>query len=68
MTLNTGVMAAENTAAITEFFFFLIRPVKLINHIQNKCLCLHNICVFCVYLYVYINTHTCMYIFNIYII
>ncbi len=33
----------------------------MINHIQNKSFCLHNICVGTVYIYyVYINTHTCM--------
>ncbi len=35
-----------------------------INCIQNKRFCLHNICVCAVYIYVYINTHTCMYIFK----
>ncbi len=36
-----------------------------INHIQNKSFCLHNIYVCAVYIYyVYINTHTCMYIFQ----
>ncbi len=37
----------------------------VINCIQNKIFCVHNICVCAVYIYyVYINTHTCMYIFN----
>ncbi len=36
----------------------------MINRIQNKSFCLHNICVYTVYInYVYINTNTCMYIF-----
>ncbi len=36
-----------------------------INHIQNKSFCLHNICVCTVYIYyVYINPHTCEYIFK----
>jgi len=34
----------------------------MINRIQNKSLCLHNICVY--NYFVYINTHTCMYIFK----
>ncbi len=35
------------------------------NRIQNKSFCLHNISVCTVYIYyVYINTHTCMYIFK----
>ncbi len=35
-----------------------------INHIQNKSFCLH-ICMCAVIIYyVYINTHTCMYIFQ----
>ncbi len=39
----------------------------MINRIQNKSICLHNICVYTVYInYVYINTNTntCMYIFK----
>ncbi len=37
----------------------------MINHIQNKSLCLHSICVCAVYIYyVYINTHPCMYVFK----
>ncbi len=36
-----------------------------VNRIQNKSFCVHNICVCTVYIYcVYINTHTCMYIFK----
>ncbi len=33
----------------------------MINHIQNKSFCFHNICVYtvCIY-YVYINTHACI--------
>jgi len=46
----------------------LIRAVQkliAINRIQNKSLCLHNIFVCAVHNYfVYINTHTCMYIFK----
>ncbi len=31
----------------------------MIIHIQNKGFCLHNICVYTVYIYyVYVNTHT----------
>ncbi len=38
----------------------------MINHIQNKSFCLHNICVCCVYLLcLYKNTH--MHIFGIYL-
>jgi len=41
---------------------------EMINRIQNKSLCSHNICVCSVYNYfVYINTHTCMYIFKKYL-
>ncbi len=37
----------------------------MINPIQNKSFCLHNILVCAVYIYyVYINTHTYMYIFK----
>ncbi len=37
----------------------------VINCIQNKSFCVYNICVCTVYIYyVYINTHTCMYIFK----
>ncbi len=38
-----------------------VKQLITINHIQNKRFCLHNICVY-IY-YVYIITHTCMYIF-----
>ncbi len=40
----------------------------MINHIQNKSFCLHNICECSVYIYdVYINTHTySIYFENIY--
>ncbi len=38
----------------------------MINHIQNKGFCLHN--VFTVYIYyVYINTNTCIYLRKIYV-
>ncbi len=47
--------------------YIYISAVKLlimINHIQNKSFCLHNTCVRTVYIYyVYINTHTSMYIY-----
>ncbi len=37
----------------------------MINRIQNKSFCLHNICMCAVYIYyVYINTKICMYIFK----
>ncbi len=37
----------------------------MINRIQNKSFCLHNICVCMVYIYyVYIDTHTCMIYFR----
>ncbi len=36
-----------------------VKPLNVINHIQNKSFCLHNICVCTVYIYyVYVNTHT----------
>ncbi len=42
-----------------------VKQLIAINHIQNKSFCLHNICVCAVYIYyVYMNTHTCMYIFQ----
>ncbi len=41
-----------------------VKQLIAINGIQKK-FCLHNVCVCIVYMcYVYINTHTCMYIFN----
>ncbi len=49
--------------------------VKSMNHIQNKSLCLHNTCVYCVYyMYIYKYTHihvyiqetTCVYIYILY--
>ncbi len=57
---------------------FLVNVKKCcqtINRIQNQGFCLHNMCVYCVYLLyiyiyiyiymcIYINTHTCMYIFK----
>ncbi len=59
---------AENTDLITEINYILISAVKwliVINRIQNKSFCLHNIWVCTVYIYyVYINTNTCMYIFK----
>ncbi len=36
---------------------------KSINVIQNKSFCLHNVCAVYIY-YVYINIHTCMYVFK----
>ncbi len=46
-------------------FFSAVKWLIAINHIQNKSYCLHNICVCAMYIYyVYINTHTCMYIFK----
>ncbi len=45
------------------FIFSAVKRLIAINHIQNKRFCLHNIYVCTVYIYyVYINTHTCMYI------
>ncbi len=49
-------------------FYIIISAAKrliTINRIQTKSFCLHNICMCAVYIYyVYINTHTCMYIFQ----
>ncbi len=43
----------------------VLQRLIVINRIQNKSVCVHNICVCTVYIYyVYINTHTCMYIFQ----
>ncbi len=42
-----------------------VKRLIVINHIQNKLFCLHNISVCTLYIYyVYLNTNTCMYIFN----
>lgn len=38
-----------------------------INHFKNKSFSFCNVCVYRVYLYVYINTHTYMYIFKKYL-
>ncbi len=41
-----------------------VKLLIVIDHFQNKRLRLHNICVCSVYIYyIYLNTHTCMYIF-----
>ncbi len=49
----------------SHIYFSVVKRLIAINHIQNKSFCLHNICVCSVYIYyVYINTHTCMYIFQ----
>ncbi len=46
------------------YIYIYISAVKqliAINHIQNKSFCLHNMCVYTVYIYYeYINAHTCM--------
>ncbi len=57
---------------ISYFMYFIIlffvsggQRLITINHIQNKRFCVHNICVYTVYIYyAYINTHTCMYVFK----
>ncbi len=36
----------------------VVKQLIVINRNQNKSFCLHNMCVLCVYLLVYINTHT----------
>ncbi len=42
-----------------------VKRLIAINLIQNKSFCLHNTCVYTVYIYyVYINTHINMYIFK----
>ncbi len=44
-----------------------VKLLIVINRIQNKSFCLHNICVCTVYIYyVYTNTHTSIYIFRKY--
>ncbi len=51
----------------TSLYIYIsaVKQLITINHIQIKSYCLHNICVCTVYIYyVYINTHTCMYIFK----
>ncbi len=41
------------------FFISAVKRLIMINCIQNKSFCLHNICMCTVYIYyVYINTHT----------
>jgi len=40
-----------------------VQRLIAINHIQNKILCLHDICVRAVYNYcIYMNTYACMYL------
>ncbi len=44
-----------------------VKLLIMINRIQNKSFCLHNMCVYCVYYYAYTNTPTaCIYFENIY--
>ncbi len=47
----------------TDIYIFIsaVKQLITINHIQNKRFCLHNMCVYCVYL---LNTHKCMYTFQ----
>ncbi len=50
-------------SCISCYIYIYISAVKrliVINHIQNKSFCLHNVYIS----YVYINTNTCMYIFK----
>ncbi len=64
------VIAALNDYVIVASIIVIairnpINCAALINRIQNKSFCLHNIYVCTVYIYyVYINTHACMYIFK----
>ncbi len=53
---------------ICYIYFSAVKWLIAINLIQNKCFCLHNICVCTVYIYyVYINAHTySIYFENIY--
>ncbi len=40
----------------------------MINHIQNKSFCIHNVSVYTVYIYyLYINTHKCIYLRKLYL-
>ncbi len=40
-----------------------VKQLIVINRIQNKCFCLHNICVCTVYIYyVFIHTHSCLHL------
>ncbi len=42
-----------------------VKQVIMMNLIQNKRFCLHNICACSVYIYYkYVNTNICMYIFK----
>ncbi len=46
---------------INEIKSSAVKILITINRIQNKCFCLHNICVYCVYLLcIYKYTHACI--------
>ncbi len=48
---------------VTHIVSSAVKRLIAINRIQNKYVCLHNICMCAVFIYyVYINTNTCMYI------
>ncbi len=44
-------------SVLTVHFFSAVKRIIVINRIQNKSFCLHNICMCTVYI-LYINTHT----------
>ncbi len=51
-----------------NIYISAVKRLIVINHIQNKSFCLHNICMCTVYIYyLYINTHAySIYFLNIY--
>ncbi len=70
VTLKTGLLI-KIQLCITGINYILkyiknsaVKLLITINHIQNKCFCLHNTCVCTVYIY-YAHTH--IYIYTVYI-
>ncbi len=61
VTMKTGVMAPDQLC----IFVGAGQRLIAINHIQNKSFCIHNMCVYCVYL-LRMYKYTCMYIFKIF--
>ncbi len=59
---NTHNLKLENKNWIWKVFS-AVKWLIAINRIQNKCFCLHNMCVYCVYLLcIYKYTHIYVYI------
>ncbi len=73
VTQQTGVMADKKISFAITGIHLIMKYIKIsavkrliaMNRVQNKSICLHNICVCTVYIYyVFVNRHTCMYIFK----